>query len=108
MSRIERLAQTLQEVLGEKALEVLVDRGEVTLRVSAADYPVVAELLRDHPDLAFEQLIDLSGLDYSGYGNRPWPGPRFAVAVHLLSLQHNVRLRLKTFAETTNFPCSLR
>ena len=68
MSRIERLAQTLQEVLGEKALEVLVDRGEVTLRVSAADYPVVAELLRDHPDLAFEQLIDLSGLDYSGYG----------------------------------------
>ncbi|CUB07226.1 MAG: NADH-quinone oxidoreductase subunit C [Tepidiphilus sp.] len=104
MSRIERLAQTLQEVLGEKALEVLVDRGEVTLRVSAADYPVVAELLRDHPDLAFEQLIDLSGLDYSGYGNRPWPGPRFAVAVHLLSLQHNVRLRLKTFAEDDEFP----
>ena len=91
MSRIERLAQTLQEVLGEKALEVLVDRGEVTLRVSAADYPVVAELLRDHPDLAFEQLIDLSGLDYSGYGNRPWPGPRFAVAVHLLRTGYKIR-----------------
>ena len=34
----------------------------------------VARTLRDHPDLRFEELIDLCGVDYSTYGDRPWAG----------------------------------
>ena len=42
--------------------------------------------LRDRPELRFEMLIDLCGVDYSTYGGGARDGPRFAVVYHLLSL----------------------
>lgn len=102
--KLERLNQSLQSVLGERIRSVVTDRGEVTLEVAAKDYLAVANLLRDSAELAFEQLIDLSGLDYSTYGNGVREGRRFAVSVHLLSLRKNWRLRLRTFADDDGFP----
>ena len=58
----------------------------------------VYRALRDEPDFAFEQLIDLCGIDYSAYGDGVWNAPRFAVAYHLLSVRNNHRIRLKVFA----------
>ena len=43
------------------------DRGEITVTVRAGDYLTAAQTLRDDPTLAFEQLIDLCGVDYSSY-----------------------------------------
>ncbi len=82
--------------------------------------------LRDDDALAFVQLSDLCGVDYSAYGQTDWrtqettrtgfsrgrgagdaaamadapsaaatDRPRYAVVYHLLSLQHNRRLRLR-------------
>jgi NADH-quinone oxidoreductase subunit C len=57
--------------------------------------------------------MDLCGVDYSTYGvgrlGEPSqatliPDGRFAVAVHLLSLTHNWRLRVRTFAANDEFP----
>ena len=59
---------------------------------------------RDRPELRFEQLIDLCGIDYSTYGDRPWPRERFAVVLHLLSQTHNWRLRVRTFCPQTEPP----
>ncbi|MCK0508888.1 NADH-quinone oxidoreductase subunit C [Aromatoleum anaerobium] len=103
-SKLERLSSSLQNILGAKVRSVVVDRGEVTLEVAAADYLPVAQLLRDHRDLRFEELVDLTGLDYSAYGNGVWAGRRFAVAVHLLSITHNWRIRLRAFADDDAFP----
>lgn len=103
-SKLERLSQTLQEVFGEKLQSLVQDCGEVTIEVAAADYLQVALTLRDHADLHFEQLMDVSGLDYSVFGNREWTGKRFASAAHLLSIRHNWRLRLRVFAEDDAFP----
>ena len=61
------------------------------------DYLHVARRLHDDPALKFEQLIDLCGVDYSGYKDMPWDGPRYCVVIHLLSLTHNWRVRLKVF-----------
>lgn len=102
--KLERLNHTLQDVLGEKVLTLGVDRGEVTLEVRAADYLAIALTLRDHPDLRFEQLIDLCGVDYSEFGQGDWTGRRYASVAHLTSLTHNWRLRLRTFAEDDGFP----
>jgi NADH-quinone oxidoreductase subunit C len=77
---------------------------EVTLVVAAQDYFTAALMLRDEPALAFEQLIDLCGVDYQEYGNGSWTGLRFAVVSHLLSLQHNQRLRLRVFAPDDSYP----
>jgi NADH-quinone oxidoreductase subunit C len=60
--------------------------------------------LRDAPDLRFEQLTDLCGVDYSAYGEGGWDGARFAVVYHLLSLAHNRRLRMRVFCPDDAFP----
>lgn len=83
---------------------MVTDRGEITIIVAADDYLAVAQELRDRSELCFEELIDLSGLDYSTWGNGRWEGRRFAVSVHLLSVSKNWRLRLRVFAEDDSFP----
>ena len=55
--------------------------------------------LRDEEPFMCEELIDLTGVDYSEYGDGLWDGPRFAVVYHLLSIKHNHRIRLKVFVD---------
>jgi len=78
--------------------------GELTVEVKAAQYKDVCARLRDDPELKFEQLIDLCGVDYGAYADKPREGPRFASVVHLLSVQHNWRLRLRAFCPDDEFP----
>ena len=103
-AKLERLTHALQDVCGEAIVSLTSDRGELTLCVAAEDYSRVALQLRDHAALRFEELMDLTGLDYSAWKNTEWPGKRFAVSVHFLSITHNWRLRLRTFAEDDGFP----
>jgi NADH-quinone oxidoreductase subunit C len=102
--RLNHLATTIQNVLGARVQSVEVALNEVTLVVAAQDYFTAALMLRDDPALAFEQLIDLCGVDYQEYGDGSWTGLRFAVVSHLLSLQHNQRLRLRVFAPDDSYP----
>jgi NADH-quinone oxidoreductase subunit C len=81
-----------------------VDRGEVTIVVGVDRYLDTMRALRDRPELRFEMLIDLCGVDYSSYGAGSWEGARFGVVTHLLSLAHNWRLRVRTFAADDDFP----
>jgi NADH-quinone oxidoreductase subunit C len=60
--------------------------------------------LRDDPTLAFEQLIDLCGVDYQEFRDGRWNGQRFAVVSHLLSIEHNWRLRVRVFAPDDSYP----
>jgi NADH-quinone oxidoreductase subunit C len=102
--RLTLLKERLEKVLGKKIARLHDALGELTLVVHAEDYLDVAKSLRDDASLGFEQLIDLCGVDYSDYSNATWEGPRFAVVSHLLSVQHNWRLRLRVFAPEDNFP----
>jgi len=96
--------QRLYDVLGRESLLPKERLGEVTIEVPATDYRGVCQKLRDHPELRFEQLTDLCGVDYAAYGDRPREGKRFAAVVHLLSIQNNVRLRLRAFCPDDQFP----
>ena len=100
----EELAVILQTVLGERAEPSWVRLDEVTVQVRAGQYLEAMRLLRDHPDCRFEQLIDLCGVDYSDFGNGVWEGPRYAVVVHLLSLAHNQRLRVRIYCPDDALP----
>ena len=96
--------QRLFDVLGRESLLPKERLGEITVEVPAADYRKTCEKLRDHPELRFEQLIDLCGLDYGAYADKPREGPRFAAVVHLLSVTNNWRLRVRTFCTDDEFP----
>jgi NADH-quinone oxidoreductase subunit C len=130
------LAETLDDVLGSKIAELNEHRGQLTAVIKPECWLDVAFQLRDEPRLHFEQLIDLCGIDYLGFGDDEWEtaeatgsgfsrgveglGPgrfswderpeagefpnRFAVAVHLLSIKHNRRLRLRTYAPDDELP----
>jgi NADH-quinone oxidoreductase subunit C len=102
--KLQRLHDALRNALGP-SIVTLSERGnELTLVVGAADYIACARTLREHADLRFEELVDLCGMDYDTYGDRPREGRRFAAVVHLLSLQHNFRLRLRAFCPDDAFP----
>lgn len=103
-TKIEVLESALRNALGEQIKGLTVSLGEVTLVVGAADYLAVMTALRDRSDLRFEELIDLCGVDYSTYGDGAWDGPRFAVVSHLLSIEHNWRLRVRVFAPEDDLP----
>jgi len=104
MSRLDTLQEALGARLGDRVKSLERALGELTLTVSAANYLEVARALRDEGDLAFEQLIDLCGVDYASYRDEPRDGPRFCVVTHLLSLTHNWRLRLKVFCADDDVP----
>lgn len=104
MSKIDTLQTRLQSVLGDKLKSVKLAKGELTATVAAGDYLEVMRTLRDHPELAFEQMIDLCGVDYSTYGDGRYEGPRYAVVVHLLSVSQNWRLRVRCFCPDDEWP----
>jgi NADH-quinone oxidoreductase subunit C len=104
MPKLEQLKDEVSAALGERVVNLLEALGELSLVVKASDYAAAAQALRDAPALRFEQLIDLCGVDYSGFGEGAREGRRFAVVSHLLSVRHNRRLRLRVFAEDDDFP----
>ncbi|MBI3146161.1 MAG: NADH-quinone oxidoreductase subunit C [Pseudogulbenkiania sp.] len=103
-SKMEALKSVVEQVLGDRLVQSTLALDELSIVCKAENIVEVATLLRDHAELSFEQLIDLCGVDYSTYKDQPWDGPRFAVVYHLLSLKHNWRIRLKTFAPEDVFP----
>lgn len=103
-TRLIQLQETLREHLGDRICSCACLLGEVTLVVDHSDYHDVMQMLKETPALSFEELIDLCGVDYAEYGNGSHEGPRYAVVVHLLSLSHNRRLRVRVFAPDENMP----
>jgi NADH-quinone oxidoreductase subunit C len=102
--KLDLLQAALEAALGPKLTKLVRERGEVTVHVKAGDYLAVARGLRDDATLAFEQLIDLCGLDLSGWKDQGWEGPRYAVVSHLLSVSKNWRVRLKVFCPDDDLP----
>ncbi len=102
--KLDTLQAALERILGDRVARLVRARGELTITVKAGDYFAVCKTLRDHPDLAFEQLIDLCGVDYSTYRDGEYDGLRYAVVSHLLSVSKNWRLRIKVFATDDDFP----
>jgi NADH-quinone oxidoreductase subunit C len=121
-ARLDELAALLGERFAGDGFELVSALGELTLTVPAARIVEVCKTLHDDKAFAFEQLIDLCGVDYAAYGKSEWEtteassfgfgrgvdrdlaldldnARRFAVAYHLLSVRHNRRLRLKAHVD---------
>ncbi len=103
-AKLDALCQKLQERFGGALQSTKIALNELTVEVAAGDYYATMQALRDEKEFSFEELIDLCGVDYSTYGDGAWVGKRYATVVHLLSIAHNVRLRVRVFAEDDEFP----
>ena len=92
-----------RKIFGAAIAAVHESTGQLTLEVRRDRIVEVCRALRDDPAFAFEQLMDLCGVDYLDYGRESSrglrPGPRFAVVYQLLSLRHNRRVRLRAWLD---------
>jgi NADH dehydrogenase (ubiquinone) Fe-S protein 3 len=61
-------------------------------KIDAQIVPVTV-FLRDHSSCQFKQVIDIAGVDY------PTREKRFEVVYNMLSVKHNARIRVKTYAD---------
>jgi len=66
------LAQHLSARLGDKIAALHESRGEIGIDVQPENWLAVAQTLRDSDEFHFEQLIDVSGVDYLSYGQTEW------------------------------------
>ncbi len=130
------VAEQFERHFGDRVEISGVRFGIPRLDVAPEHWLEVCRLLRDEKQFECEQLTDLCGVDFLGFGQDEWEtegatssgysrgvvgaGPgrfdwasrpesdrieqRFAVVVHLLSLRHNRRIRLRTFAEDEGMP----
>ncbi len=129
--RYDTLAAQIHERFGEQIRRVPSTCGELTYELDKDDLIEVATALRNEGAFGFEMLMDVCGVDYLNYGSDEWTTNaatdtgfsrgverqpvildeadefepnRFAVVYHLLSLQHNFRMRLRVFTGTSNPP----
>lgn len=71
-SKAQQLSEQLDQILAGKLQSNILSHGEVTIEVAPEHLHEVCLVLRDNTSLAFEQLIDLCGVDYSAYGQTEW------------------------------------
>lgn len=69
---VETLLEKLRERFGESLLSNTLERSQITLEVAADRAIEVFTALRDEPEFAFEQLMDIAGVDYAAYGKTEW------------------------------------
>ena len=100
---LDTLQAALAASLGDRIGRSVVDHGQLTIEIAPSALVETCTKLRDDESLAFTELLDLIGVDYRGYANT-WDGRRYAVVYNLLSIKHNVRLRVRIFCEKDDFP----
>jgi NADH-quinone oxidoreductase subunit C len=86
------IGQTAEVRFSAHVGELMLDRGQATLPVKADGLVAVLTWLRDDSNCLFKQLVDVTAVDYP---ERP---ARFDVVYNLLSLRHNLRIRVKVEA----------
>jgi len=66
------LAESLRASFGGDAVVSVGAAGQVTFEVPASQWLDTCRQLRDDVEFRFEQLIDVCGVDYLGYGSDEW------------------------------------
>lgn len=90
-----KIAARINERFGGRIIANYNFRGQYAVTIRPEDLRDVMLFLRDDPELKFEWLMDVGGVDYQGYPDddeREW---RFEVAYQMYSLAKNHRIRVK-------------
>jgi NADH-quinone oxidoreductase subunit C len=86
---LKDLADHLAAALPQDVIKTEIAHGELMATVARDSIRRVLTFLRDDPKCLFAMLVDICGVDY------PDRAERFDVVYNLLSLKHNLRIRLK-------------
>jgi NADH-quinone oxidoreductase subunit C len=70
--QLATLAESIGSRFGDRLERIESQCGELTYEVGSPDLVDICRALRDEAPFAFEQLIDLTGVDYLDYGRDEW------------------------------------
>jgi NADH-quinone oxidoreductase subunit C len=84
------IAERIKDTFPGETLDVREFRGQVSITLKKGRLLDICRYLHDDPDLFFDYLVDLCGVDYLGKKNM-----RFEVVYHLYSMKHRHAVRLK-------------
>jgi NADH-quinone oxidoreductase subunit C len=87
----QRVVELVQEKFGAAVVETHAQFGDDTLVVTPASWREVARFLKTDPRTAMDMFIDLTAVDYQHAAAH-----RFEVVLHVRSLEHAHRIRVKT------------
>jgi NADH-quinone oxidoreductase subunit C len=85
--------EKLKAKFGDAIVETHSNWGDDTARVKPAAWKAVSEFLRHDPQMDFDMLVDLCGVDYPERGEA---NERLELVLHLMSLSKHHRVRIKT------------
>lgn len=88
----EEIVEKVQSSLGEDVLEAAVSLGDAVIHVAPEKLPKVAKFVKEDPDLHFDYLSDITGVDYLDQDREP----RFEAvyALHSMDKNHSLRIRV--------------
>ena len=104
MSSVETLLKEIKSIFGKEIIQASIEHNELAIEVKIDDLLPTLKSLKQHKAFQFAQLIDLCGVDFKDYGEGTWMKSRFAVVYHFLSIEHNHRIRVRTFSQEEDFP----
>lgn len=84
------IVEKIKEIFPAELLDIKEFRGQVSITIGKSRILEICGYLHDNPDLHFDYLVDLCGLDYLGKKE-----VRFEVVYNLYSMKHRHRIRLK-------------
>lgn len=119
---VQDLLTKVQQRFGD-TVTCKIETNQLIIEVATSDLLKCCKILRDADDFKFAQLMDVCGVDYLEYGISEWATDtataegfsrgvaqdafvadakpkfpaRFAVVYQLLSIEHNQRIRIRTF-----------
>jgi len=86
----ERVLEALRSKFGAAVMSTHSLHGDDTAVIEPSAWKDVCTFLRNDPQMSFDMLVDLCGVDY------PSRSPRIEVVLHLYSIAKRHRIRLKT------------
>jgi len=118
--QIQALYTKVSDYFQKTVNKISISHQQIVLDIVPETLRDILLTLRDHDDFKFNMLIDIAGVDYLHYGQSEWETTnktatgfdrgvqllgnnqcfapaRFASVYQLLSLEHNVRIRIRCF-----------
>ena len=89
VSALKDLGDFIAETAGDAVLSHEIRLGELMVTARRDSIAGLLKFLRDDPNCRFKVLVDVCGVDY------PEDEERFEVVYNLLSMTHNLRVRVK-------------
>jgi NADH-quinone oxidoreductase subunit C len=84
------IAENIKVTFPDEVLDIKEFRGQVSITLRKGRILDISRYLHDSPDLSFDYLVDVCGVDYLGRKEK-----RFEAVYHLFSIKHRHFIRLK-------------